>query len=337
MESGTPNPSTLQAFTLGPSRSVADGALPVTVTECVLLRIPMALQVQMQGSVEASANGTSLPPTSNSSSPQHFAFIRSVQVQPLPNSPFLLEVYPVVSFTRTEGAVATYNTLAPNIRALLLPLPPLSANLPTPVLFGQPLDLGGWSFSRPSFLLVNPQKFIMPSHRPFKRMVPPHVIPFSELSRIEQYLRHLRSIQTNNTTSNSHPPLNDGPDRVGSNLQRGQTGDGGGQVDSAASLANSSPTRIDPAGGQEKAEAELDLSFKTQGLLVASEGVDADAEDADATFLDDLLLLASIDPTMWMGELNKYLQEEKKEKELLQKEQAARLAHWREDVGQHTM
>ena len=96
-------------------------------------------------------------------------------------------------------------------------------------------------------------------------------------------------------------------------------------MDSGAPSATSSPAII--GGGEGRKAAER----KTQGLLVL-EGVDEDAVDADATFRDELIMLARDDP-MWREELRRYLQEEEKERELIQKERTARLALWREDMA----
>ncbi|KAF8341021.1 hypothetical protein F5887DRAFT_1062556 [Amanita rubescens] len=267
MASNTPDQST------PPPRSLGSGAPSFISGEYVLVRIPEEIQ--------ATAVGTDLPPTSNGSSSQHFAFIRLMD--PLPGNACILEVYPVLSFSETGGAVSTYNRLPDTAKAALLPLPPLSFRHPTPDSFGAPLDLGDWSNSRDSFLHVIPRRFVVPPHRPFKRIIPPLIIPFSELSRIDQYREYLHSTQT------------DGE-------------------------------------GQKAAEAELGgFSFKTQGLLVL-ESVDEDAEDADATFRDELIMLARDDP-IWREELRRYLQEEEKERVLIQKERAARLARWREDMA----
>jgi hypothetical protein len=138
-------------------------------------------------------------------------------------------------------------------------------------------------------------------------------MPFSELSRIDQYREYLHSTQTANANSQSRPPPNDGSgdEQGSSNLRRGQTGDGGGQVGSGAPSATSSPTIIGDGEGQKAAEAELGgFSFKTQGLLVL-EGVDEDAEDVDATFRDELIMLARDDP-MWREELRRYFKKRRR-------------------------
>ena len=51
------------------------------------------------------------------------------------------------------------------------------------------------------------------------------------------------------------------------------------------------------------------------------EGADEDAEGADSTMRDELVMMARDDP-MWTTELRKYLQ----------KERAVRLARWREGI-----
>ncbi|KAM6495216.1 hypothetical protein JOM56_009839 [Amanita muscaria] len=173
--------------------------------------------------------------------------------------------------------------------------------------FGEPLDFGNWSIYKDSFLHVFPRRLAMPTKRSFKRMDPPLIMPFSVLFRIDSYREYLLS-----TTSDdqSHPPLNGGSARSGdkqgsSNPPHGQTGDGGGQAASGVTLVTSSPTIFD---------------------------VDEDAEDADATTRDELIMLARDNP-IWMEELRRYLQEEEKEKEQMQNERVARLAHWREDIA----
>lgn len=62
-----------------------------------------------------------------------------------------------------------------------------------------------------------------------------------------------------------------------------------------------------------------------------SEGADEDAEGADSTMRDELIMMARDDP-MWTAELRKYLQKEEKEREQVQKERAVRLARWREGI-----
>ncbi|KAI0253665.1 hypothetical protein BJV78DRAFT_1152793 [Lactifluus subvellereus] len=322
--------STQPEYRLGPSLSLVHGALNFTPGEFVLVRIPEPIRIGGHIGDEATA-ATNLPLTSNGSSPQHFAFIRQMSIQP--SRSYLLEVYPVVSFTRSSGAIAGYSRMDDATRATLLPLPSLSYRHPTPEAFGAPLSFGNWSTFRDSWLSVNPIRFIMPTSRPFKRMIPPLIMPFSVLERIDLYRETLRpNPQTTNAhhhDDQSHPPPNGGSgDEQGSgNLRQQRVGDGGGQ---AASGVTSSPTIIDDGGGEKAAGPGLEqFSVETFHDIPVLEGVDEDAEGADATMLDELILLARGDP-MWMEELRKYLQEEEKEREEMQKERAVRLARWRE-------
>jgi hypothetical protein len=90
---------------LGSSLSLADGASGFVIGEWVLVRIPEAIQVG--GHIDDDATVVSnLPPTSHGSSLQHAAFIRQVNVYS-PTS-YLLEVYAIVSFARSGGALAGY-------------------------------------------------------------------------------------------------------------------------------------------------------------------------------------------------------------------------------------
>ncbi|KAI0296731.1 hypothetical protein B0F90DRAFT_1744658 [Multifurca ochricompacta] len=151
---------------LAPALSL-DGGANFALGECVLVRIPGRIQVEGHVDDEATAVGTGLPPTSNGTSPQHFASIRQIEI--LSDGSYVLEVYPVVSFTRSGGALPTYNRLTDAAKASLLPLPPLSFRHPTPDAFGARLNFGTWRNSRDSFLLVNPRRFIMPTSRPVSR------------------------------------------------------------------------------------------------------------------------------------------------------------------------
>jgi len=72
-------------------------------------------------------------------------------------------------------------------------------------------------------------------------------------------------------------------------------------------------------------------AVKTSDGLLVLEGVDEDAQGADATMKEELMMLARDSP-MWMKELKKYLQEEEKELKQVQAERALRLARWREDT-----
>jgi hypothetical protein len=148
---------------LGPSVSLDRGASRFVVGEYVLVRIPERIQVEGYVDNEATAVGTDLPPASTGSGPQHFAFIRDVGL--LPGRSWVLEVYPVLSFTDIGGALPTYNKMTDTTKAALLPPPPLSSRHPTPGAFGEPLDFGNWSTDKDSFLHVFPRRFTMTSNR----------------------------------------------------------------------------------------------------------------------------------------------------------------------------
>ena len=160
-------------------------------------------------------------------------------------------------------------------------------------------------------------------------MDPPLILPLEVLIRIDDYRTYLSTTNTNTNEDRSHPPPNGGSGDEGgtSNSPHGQTGDGGGQAASGVMSVTSSPTLIDGGGGGGAAEEGL-----AKYALLTLEDVDEDAADADATTREDLIMLASYNP-IWKEELRRYLQEEKKEKESIQNERAARLARWREDMA----
>ena len=162
MASNAPGQST---YSLGPRVSLDGGAPIFAVGECILIRIPGQIQVEGYVEDEASAIGTNLPPVSEGAGPQHLAFIREVHRVRRQRS-FILEVYPVLAFSNTGGAVATYNNMSnPATKAALLPLPLLSSRHPTPDAFGEPLSFGNWTTIRDSFLHVFPRRLIMPMSR----------------------------------------------------------------------------------------------------------------------------------------------------------------------------
>jgi hypothetical protein len=150
-------------FVLSHAVSISNGALPLIVGECVLLRFPIAIEIGSSLDASTVAGSGVLPPTSNAQSPQHFAFIGSLSAH---RDGYTVDAYPVVSFTSQGGAEAGYNNLDINIQRTLIPLPPLSQRVSTPQLFGNPLTLGGWQTSRDSWLSVIPRTFVMPRSRP---------------------------------------------------------------------------------------------------------------------------------------------------------------------------
>ena len=144
-------------------------------------------------------------------------------------------------------------------------------------------------------------------------MIPPLIMPFSVLNQINLYRNTLHSnIPTADADfhpDHSQPPPNrrSSDEQGSSNPRQGRLGDAGG------------PT------------ASEQFAFKVSHELLILEGVDEDAEGADSTMRDELIMMAHDDP-MWMAELRKYLQKEEKEREQVQKERAVRLARWREGI-----
>jgi hypothetical protein len=147
---------------LGAPLSLLDEAPIFLLGEYILVRIPGGIQVGGQVEGDATA-GTALPLTSNGSSSQHFAFISKIVWT---DDSFVLEVYPVLSFTSSGGALAGYNEMDDTAKATLLPLPALSHRHPTPEAFGAPLKFGDWSTFRDSWLSIIPRRFVMPASRP---------------------------------------------------------------------------------------------------------------------------------------------------------------------------
>ena len=164
------NPSTqpaLQVFALGPALSIVDGAPHFQFGECILVRIPLPLQINEHLDVNPEILASGLPPTSNNTSPQHFAFIRSLQLVP---SGWLLEVFPIVSFTNSGGALEGYRRLSDAAKETLIPLPAFSHQHLTPALFGDPLTIDGYSNPRPSFLHIVPRIFVFDEKRSVSTM-----------------------------------------------------------------------------------------------------------------------------------------------------------------------
>ena len=131
-------------------------------------------------------------------------------------------------------------------------------------------------------------------------MDPPLIMPFAVSNQIDLYRETLRA---NQQTKNAH------------------------------SAVNSSPSIICDGEEDKAAGGCLDqFSFKTSRGYLVLEGVDEDAEDADATMRDELIMMARHDP-IWEEELRRYLQTEEKERVQMQKDRAARFSHWREGVA----
>ena len=92
------------------------------------------------------------------------------------------------------------------------------------------------------------------------------------------------------------------------------------------------PTNLHPPTKQtvsgEKTLEEFKITTFNEYDLLVLESVDEDAQGADATFRDGLIMLAHYDPT-WREELRKYLQEEERKRRKMKGERAMRLARWR--------
>ena len=153
-------------------------------------------------------------------------------------------------------------------------------------------------------------------------------MPLELLLRIDDYREYLLTPNAEDTNGQSpHPPPNGGSGDE-QDPPHEQTGDAGGQATSGVVSATSSPAIVGDGG---KA-AEEGLALKANNGLLILEDVDEDAQDGDATTLDELSLLAGDNP-MWEEDLRRYMQAEQREKEWVQNERAARLALWREGTA----
>jgi hypothetical protein len=168
----------------------------------------------------------------------------------------------------------------------------------------------------------------------FKRMDPPLIMPFSVIRRIDLYRATLRSntqtTDAQHVQDNSHPGTGGGSGGEQQNGDQGQEGGGEGQADVGDMSVTISPTIIGDGGGGATEQGQF-KSVKTIHDILTLEGVDEDAEGADATLKDELLMLAHDSP-MWMEELEKYTRNEEKEQKQVQAERALRLAYWREAI-----
>jgi len=165
-------------------------------------------------------------------------------------------------------------------------------------------------------------------------MNPPLIMPLTMLRRIHLYQERLRSnMHANHPHDQPHPLLNSGSggeqgSRPPIPVLMKEGGGGSGET-----LVGRSPTIVGDGDGEQAAKDKLvGFAETTSNGIPILEGVDEDGDGGDATFRDDLMLLASYNPTMWMPELNKYLEEEEKERKQVEKERAARLADWLKDV-----
>ncbi|EDR09629.1 uncharacterized protein LACBIDRAFT_318891 [Laccaria bicolor S238N-H82] len=302
MASNAPGPSTQSVPQLGPRVTQESGAPPFAIGECILVRIPEPIEVENFVEADATIVGSNLPPVSRGGGPQRLAFICDIRVH---DESFILDVYPVLSFSRSGGAVVAYNNMRnPISKASLLPLPSFSSRHPTPHTFGQPLTFGNWTTLNDSFLHIFPRQFTMPPHRSFKRFEPPLSMPLNLQARVKRYRAYLSTADPETLAVQSHhPPPNGGS---GEGPPHDQIGHGGGQATSGGLSVTSSPTIIGDGDGDGGKSAE-------EGLAEVFEDVDEDAEDGDATMLDDLRLLAASHP-MWEDELKQLSKRSRREK-----------------------
>jgi hypothetical protein len=84
------------------------GTQPFLQGECVLVRFADPIKIDQGLDQDTSAGSAStLTPTATTSSPQHFAFIQSSVL--LANGSYEVNAYPIVSFSRSGGAINGYN------------------------------------------------------------------------------------------------------------------------------------------------------------------------------------------------------------------------------------
>ena len=141
-----------------------NGAQSFLQGECVLVRFTDPIRIDQGLDQDTLAGSAStLTHTATASSPQHFAFIWSSVC--LDNGSHEVNAYPIVSFSRSGGAIAGYNQLPKDDQACLIPLLTQWDKHPTPTTFGNQFDLGDFSLNTNSWLLINPHRFIMPDNR----------------------------------------------------------------------------------------------------------------------------------------------------------------------------
>jgi len=149
-------------------------------------------------------------------------------------------------------------------------------------------------------------------------MIPPVALSRSELLQIDHYRKTLT------------PGKGEG-----SSGQRGNSGGKRGWGTSRFGSAFNPQTWMPSKKWGKKQVVEEQREFNTRVPsydILVSEGVDEDATGADATFKDDLILLASYDDDVgtWRKALDKLLQAERQEQEEMMKERKARLDEWRQ-------
>ncbi|KAF8816063.1 hypothetical protein BYT27DRAFT_7077943 [Phlegmacium glaucopus] len=125
------------------------------------------------------------------------------------------------------------------------PSNPPHPSFPTPVAFGDPLEVGGWKDRKPSWVLAVPQQVQLSFTTQFKSFDPPIILSPHEISRLQTYSKQHLCPSTlisppppgnNNTASGGSP--NNISSNSGSSLQ---------QPDSSGCGSGSGPTGRSPA------------------------------------------------------------------------------------------
>jgi hypothetical protein len=168
-------------------------------------------------------------------------------------------------------------------------------------------------------------------------MIPPVALSRSELLQIDHYRNTLTPTTIGGDGGNG--PADDGSGGTGrkgegGSRQGGDLGDkqgrGTSRFGSAFKPQNwkaSKKWRKKQVVGEQQ---EFNTRVPSYDIPVV-EGVDEEAEGADATFKDELVLLASYgDDGTWRKALDKLLQAEHQEQEEVTKERMARLDEWRQ-------
>jgi hypothetical protein len=132
-------------------------APPFQVGECILVRIPVPLQIDERLDLDPEILTWGLPPTSMGKSPQRFVFIFAAEIV---TSGWLLTVFPIISLSR-EG----YHQLSDTAKETVIPLSAFTHQHLSPALFGDPLTMSDYSTPRPSFLHLVPHTFVINDDR----------------------------------------------------------------------------------------------------------------------------------------------------------------------------
>jgi hypothetical protein len=170
-------------------------------------------------------------------------------------------------------------------------------------------------------------------------MIPPVFMSVNELRQVDSYYATLlRTMSTNigEGIEQGQPPTG-GASGSGNDQERAGTrnvdepADGEGQVGGKGN--NTGGTDVGSFVGQGRAVGD----FSTDDFAILEiESVEEDAQDADATMKDELIMLANSGDMwsreIWREELAKYLQAEQKEREEMQENREAMLKGWLQGI-----